>query len=225
MQWHDWIGNFCYFLLAVSYLVTNIVWLRAIAVLALTLEGIYFYAGSDKPLWIGIFWAAVFVIINVVQLARIYREQMLVKLSAEDKLLHSGVFAGLSAVQLQRIINIGKWRSVPKGTKLTVEGEAVPEVLVLVAGAAKVVSHQRLVAVLHAGALIGEIGFVTKRPATATVIAHVESRIFAVDTTKLETLFSKHPDMALSVHHVVELDLSSKLTKPERPRGLSKSTP
>jgi hypothetical protein len=126
MQWHDWIGNFCYFLLAVSYIVTNIVWLRSIAVVALALEGIYFYAGSEKPLWVGIFWAAVFVVINLVQLARIYREHLAVRLSAEDKLLHQGVFANLSAVELQRIIHIGRWCSAPKGAILTVEDKPVP---------------------------------------------------------------------------------------------------
>ena len=217
LQWHDWIGNFCYFLLAVSYLVINIVWLRSIAVFALTLEAMYFYAASEKPLWVGIFWAAVFVAINLVQLARIYRERSAVKLGTEDKLLHQGVFANLSAVELQRIIHIGRWRKAPKGAVLTIEDKPVPEIMILASGKAHVVSRNRLVAVLRSGSLIGEISFVTKETATATVTAHEVSRVFAIDTKKLEHLFRKFPEMERAVHRVVELDLTSKLTNSEMP--------
>jgi hypothetical protein len=217
MEWHDWVGNFCYFLLAVSYLVTNMVWLRAIAIVALTLEGIYFYVGSDKPLWVGIFWAFVFVLINAVQLLRIYREHSAVRLSADDKLLHLGVFSELTTVELQRLINIGRWRSMPAGTVLTEENQPVPEVLVMVKGSAKVVVGDRFVASVHAGSLVGEISFVTKQMATATVTALEACRIFAVDAAKLEALFLKHPEMERRVHRVVELDLTTKLTRQDLP--------
>ena len=64
MSWEDWAGNFCYLLLAVSYLVTSLLWLRILAIAALGLEGIYFYFASTPPLWVGIARAAVFVGIN-----------------------------------------------------------------------------------------------------------------------------------------------------------------
>jgi CRP-like cAMP-binding protein len=89
--------------------------------------------------------------------------------------------------------------------------------MILAAGTAKVVSRNRLIAILRSGALIGEISFVTKQAATATVIAQEVSRIFSVDTTKLEHLFTKYPEMERAVHRVVELDLTSKLTNSEMP--------
>lgn len=211
MDWHDWVGNFCYFLLAVSYLVTNMIWLRSVAVLALTLEAVYFYFSADKPLWVGIFWAAVFVVINLVQLAIIYRELSKVKLSDEDRLLQKGAFSGLSEIEIQRIVNIGEWRTVEKGFELTQENSKVTEIMVLVAGTASVHVAGRVVTTLHAGALVGEISFVTKKPATATVVVQVESRIFVVNVVKLEALLTKFPEMDKRIHHVVELDLTSKL--------------
>jgi hypothetical protein len=57
MEWQDWVGHFSYLMLAVSYLVTNMYWLRALAIVALGLEGVYFYFSGDAPLWVGIGWA------------------------------------------------------------------------------------------------------------------------------------------------------------------------
>jgi hypothetical protein len=39
MGWEDWAANLCYPILVFSYMVTNICWLRALAILALGLEG------------------------------------------------------------------------------------------------------------------------------------------------------------------------------------------
>ena len=85
MGWEDWAGNFCYLILAVSYLVTNLYWLRMLAILALGLEGIYFYCASTPPLWVGIAWAVIFVSINVVQIMLMTRERLLVRMSEREE--------------------------------------------------------------------------------------------------------------------------------------------
>ena len=46
MGWQDWIGTASYALLAASYIVTNIYWLRLLAIVALTAETAYFYVGG-----------------------------------------------------------------------------------------------------------------------------------------------------------------------------------
>ncbi len=54
MSPNDLIGTASYILLAASYLVTNIYWLRLLAIVALTTEAIYFYLVGDQQLWVGI---------------------------------------------------------------------------------------------------------------------------------------------------------------------------
>jgi len=92
MGWEDWAGNFCYLILAVSYLVTNLYWLRLLAILALGLEGIYFYCASTPPLWVGIAWAVVFVAINLIQIALLTRERLKVEMSGLEILFHQRFF-------------------------------------------------------------------------------------------------------------------------------------
>src|SRR5258706_15471743 len=88
MEWQDWGGHFSYLMLAVSHLVTNMYWLRALAIVALGLEGVFFFFSGGAPPWVGIRWAAVFVGINVVQLGIMARNHMRVRLSSEERGLH-----------------------------------------------------------------------------------------------------------------------------------------
>ena len=118
MEWQDWVGNFSYLMLAASYLVTNMYWLRGLAIVALGLEGVYFFFSGAAPLWVGIGWAAVFVGINAVQLAIMARNRLRVRLSGEEHGLHQQRFGKLDQVNFDRLARAGHWRNVPPGTVL-----------------------------------------------------------------------------------------------------------
>ena len=68
MGWQDWAGNVCYIILAISYAVSNIYWLRSLAMVALAMEMVYFFFGAERPLWVGIGWNVVFIGTNAIQL-------------------------------------------------------------------------------------------------------------------------------------------------------------
>jgi hypothetical protein len=60
-------GHVAYMMLALSYVLTNMYWLRILAVVSMILEIIYFmYSGGD--LMTGIVWTVVFICINAYQL-------------------------------------------------------------------------------------------------------------------------------------------------------------
>ena len=149
MSWQNWAANFCYFILAASYLVTNLYWLRLLAVLALGLEGVYFYFAASPPLWVGIGWAAVFVGINVVQLAIMMRERLAVRMSEHERLLHRGLFAELTLVQFNRLLKIGAWRESEDGALLTVQDKPVPELFFIASGMARVIVGNEAIALLQ----------------------------------------------------------------------------
>ena len=148
MSWEDWAGNFCYLLLAVSYLVTSLLWLRIFAIAALGLEGIYFYFASTPPLWVGIARAAVFVGINLFQIMRMTRERLAIRMTETERLLHRGLFKELGRVGFHRLLKIGAWRQMPAGTVLTSQGEPVPELYFISRGVARVIVDGKDVAAL-----------------------------------------------------------------------------
>ncbi|MEQ1837884.1 MAG: hypothetical protein ABL858_06070, partial [Candidatus Nitrotoga sp.] len=81
----DLIGTMSYAIIAVSYLMTNIFWLRVAAVIGMFIEIAYFrMSGGD--LKVGIGWDLIFVGINLYQLIWLVRERASVTLPEKDAL-------------------------------------------------------------------------------------------------------------------------------------------
>jgi hypothetical protein len=211
MSWQDWAANFCYFILAGSYLVTNLYWLRLLAILALGLEGIYFYFAATPPLWVGIGWAVVFVGINLVQLTIMTRERLAVRMSEHERLLHRGLFAELTPVQFHRLLKIGTWRELEDGALLTVQNKPVPELLFIASGMARVIVGNDVIALVQAGSFIGEMSFMNGGDASATVMAAGHMQLFVVAKPALEGLLTRDQEFEAAILRVLGQDLALKL--------------
>jgi CRP-like cAMP-binding protein len=211
MDWQDWAGNACYALLAVSYLVTNMWWLRLLAVISLFFEGVYFYFGASEPLWVGIVWNVVFVLINIINLYFLTHERLKSRVDRESQELLAGPFLGIARLPFCRLIRAGRWRNVHNETELTVEGEPVQDLMVIGSGSVEVLVGGKRVAVLQAGHFIGEMSLLTRGNATATVKAVGECRLFTVRKTALADLLAKDKELDAALHGVLSRDLVQKL--------------
>jgi CRP-like cAMP-binding protein len=211
MKWHDWIGNLSYILFALSYTVTNMTWLRVLAMAGLVAEGIYFYLASETPLWVGIGWALVFTAINATQLFRLLREKTSVRLSDEERKLHTGVFSVLSPVEFNRILRAGTWRPLQVDSVLTLIDQPVHHLRVLASGAASVIVNGTHVATIGAGGIVGEMSFLSGRAATATVIVTDAARVFEIAHEALTRLLDEHEDMRAPVMRAIGSELLEKI--------------
>ena len=79
------------------------------------------------------------------------------------------LFAGCSKRELDEVAGIADELEIAEGTKLTHEGAAGHEFLVLVEGTADVRRKGRKVNTLGSGDFLGEIALITGAPRTATV--------------------------------------------------------
>ena len=85
-------ANLSYIAIAFSYYVRGMLWLRILAVIGFVLEAVYFgLIGSD--LYTGIVWNLVFILINVVQIARLLWEKRSLQLPLDEKALLLEVLA------------------------------------------------------------------------------------------------------------------------------------
>ena len=72
---NNWPGHLSYALIAVSYWLTDMFWLRLVAIVGLSLEILYFlFTGGDLRTGIG--WDLVFIAINAYQLYRILQDRL-----------------------------------------------------------------------------------------------------------------------------------------------------
>src|SRR5439155_14745174 len=87
-------------LYVVSYLVTDILWLRALAVLG-GLSSLTWTLTTPTPSATFIGWTLVYNTINIVQIARLWRERRPVRLTAEAQVLYAAAFGTLTPRQSQ----------------------------------------------------------------------------------------------------------------------------
>lgn len=212
MPWADVPGHISYVLIAISYWLTNIYWLRVTAVLGLSLEIVYFrLSGGDLSAGIG--WDLVFIAINLYQIYWLVAERRKLKTMEHAHLLRQGVFAGFTDAQLARLITSGNWRDLEPGAVLTEQGKAVPELVLLCDGSAIVDVHGSTVAHLRGGAFVGEMAFVSGNPASATVVIEQPTRAFVFDMARLRKLVETDDLVAVAIHRVIGRDLATKLKK------------
>ncbi len=210
MMWADLPGHVSYVLIAISYYLTNIYWLRVTAVIGLAFEILYFLM-SGGAMHTGIAWDLVFIAINLYQIYWLVEERWNLSKAENLHLLRQGVFAGLDNTQLARLVRTGSWRMLETATKLTTEGEPVKELVLLCEGQAAVNVHGITVAHLRDGAFVGEMAFVSGNPASATVVAERPSRAFVFDMAKLKALVDGDDLVAVAIHRIVGRDLAYKL--------------
>jgi hypothetical protein len=83
-SFNNWFGHFSYLLIAISYWLTDIFWLRLVAVVGLSFEILYFWhSGGDLRTGIG--WDLIFIIINAYQLYRLLRDRLSLRLPEADR--------------------------------------------------------------------------------------------------------------------------------------------
>ncbi|WP_424388936.1 cyclic nucleotide-binding domain-containing protein [Methyloceanibacter sp.] len=81
------------------------------------------------------------------------------------------VFIGLDDAQIARLLAAGAFCDLADGTTLAVEDERLEKIYFICAGRVGVTIAGREVSHLERGNFVGEVAFLTEKPATATVIA------------------------------------------------------
>jgi hypothetical protein len=197
-------------LLLLSFLVSDILWLRVLNMVA-GLAFIAFFALSTPPMWAPVGWNLLFLVINVVQVWRLLLERKPVRLAAEELSLYQLAFRVLTPREFVRLLAIGRWENAAAGERLIEQGVHVDRVLVLHSGATDVVANGARVAELRPGQLVGEMGFLTDAKTSAAVIAREPTRYFSLPAGALRALFDKHPELRAGMQRVIGSDLVAKL--------------
>jgi CRP-like cAMP-binding protein len=203
-------GHISYLLIAISYWLTDIFWLRVVAVVGLSLEILYFWhSGGDLRTGMG--WDLIFIAINLYQLYRLVKDRLSLRLPEADRDLLRSVFTGLDDAQIARLLIAGEFCDFAGGTTLTEENEALERIFFICAGRARVMIGGREVSHLEKGSFVGEVAFLTDKPATATVIAEGDMRALAFDRGELRRFFDKETEVAGLIYQLLGRELANKI--------------
>lgn len=200
-----------YALLVISMLMRDMGWLRAIAIAA-GLIRIVNRAFFDQD-FIVVFWEIVFVGVNVAQLLVLWYYARRARFSDDEKLLLASLAPDVSQRTARRFLKLGRWETRQAGDVLIEEDRQASELAFIAEGVAQVEQGDRIVAVCGPGDFLGEMSFVSGRPANATVRAARPLRTLVFDQAALRRAVRNDDELRRAVESGLTVNLAVKLAK------------
>ena len=206
-------GHLAFGLIAFSFLVKDIMYLRILSIVASLFSVLYNWVIPPEPMWIPIGWNFVFVAINVWNIAIIIYEKRPVKMDAKNTELYETLFSAMTPVEYLKISKVASWVTLKSGRKIITQGKPVKELVLIYNGTVDVAVDGRQVAVLKDGQFIGEMSFLTEKPATATCIAKHDSECLIWRQSEFKDLLKRNPSLYYSIQSLLTTQISSNLVK------------
>jgi hypothetical protein len=203
------VANVLYLL---SYLVKDILWLRALTVVG-GLTILTYYALMPTPLWAGIGWNVVFLLINAWQIRLLLIERRPVHLDPESLGLYKLAFRSLSPREFVKVLNLARWTDVPEGERVVTRNEQLDRIMVIAAGRVRVDPPKGTSLELRPGCFVGEMSFMTGECPNADVVAMESTRLVSWRQAELRKLLEGNTELQAAVQKVIGADLIAKLHK------------
>ena len=198
-----------------SYSVRDIMWLRVLSVLGGALLMPYYYL-QPAPLWAPIGWNVVFIAINGFWIALLVMDRRPVPFSDEERHLYRLAFPNFREREAFNLLRRGAKSSVPVGTTLLEQGEAVKSLTLIAEGEVSVEVDGEIVDVLSEGRLLGATAFLKKSKhfeAPVTVRVTKPCRVLSWTFSELETQFQKDTRLEIDMEASLGLEISRFLQK------------
>ena len=199
-----------YVLYACSFLLRDILWLRAVAILANLLFAYAAFRAPGGPNWVTFGWVSAFVVINTAHSLWLLYERHVARLSEQEKRLVDAAFQGLDPVLVRKLLRRGRWRSFEKEARLADKGAHLDRLSLIASGEADVRLGERTISHLSCGKFVGEISYLSGEPATATVVASTPVECLVWEKKDLRKLTRRRPEYLNVIHAAIGKDLARK---------------
>ena len=114
-------GHLAFGLIAFSFLVKDILWLRLVSILASSISVFYNWVIPAEPMWLAINWNFVFISLNLYHIAILIYEKRPIKMAPKDKELYETLFRDLSPVEYLKVTKIAEWKKFKVGDTVRVK--------------------------------------------------------------------------------------------------------
>lgn len=190
-----------------AFMVRDILWLRALTVVAAFCLIPYFYL-QPEPLTTPIYWNLAFAALNLYWIARLLLERRPVKLSAEEERLCELVFHTMKPREMIKILKLASWYTAETGERLVERGRPLDRLMIVYSGKACVVVNGRHVTELQPGQFVGSITYVIEETAPADVMALEPTRYVSWPKAGLKDFMKKNPDLHAALETTLAIDLA-----------------
>ena len=204
-------GHLAFGLIAFSFLVKDILYLRFLSILASLFSVFYNFYIPVEPMWLPIGWNFVFVALNLYHIAVIIYEKRPVQMSPKHKELYETMFNDMTPVEFLKITKIADWTHFKSGEVISQQGHPVPDLNLVYNGTVNVTVNKEKVAELKDGQFVGEMSFLTEKPATATCIVKHDSEVLVWKQEQFKELLKRNPSLYFTIQSLLSAQVSSAL--------------
>jgi hypothetical protein len=202
-------GHLAFGLIAFSFLVKDIMWLRVLSIVASLFSVFYNWVIPPEPMWIPIGWNFVFVGINVFNIGILIYEKRPVSMEPKLQELYDTMFKSMTPVEFLKISKIAEWKSIKPGEIIIEQGKRVSTLNLIYNGTIDVAVDGKWVAELKDGQFVGEMSFLTEKKATATCIVKHSTEMLMWQQPEFKELLKRNPSLYYSIQSL----LTSQLVK------------
>ena len=204
-------GHLAFGLIAFSFLVKDILWLRTVSIIASLFSVFYNFYIPIEPMWLPIGWNFVFIAVNLYHIAVIIYEKRPVHMSPKHKELYETMFKNMTPVEFLKITKIADWIHFKSGEVITQQGRPVPDLNLIYNGTVDVAVDKEKVAELKDGQFVGEMSFLTEKPATATCVVKYDSELLVWKQEQFKELLKRNPSLYFTIQSLLSAQVSSNL--------------
>ena len=205
------VGHLAFGLIAFSYLVKDIMYLRILSIVA-SLFGMFFnYTVPAEPLWLPIGWNAIFVMVNIYHISVLLYEKRPVQMDDKNTELYNTLFKDWTPVEYLKISKAACWRSYETGDVLIRQQHLVPDLILIYNGTIDVEVDGNKVAELRDGQFVGEMSFLTEKSATATCVVKHPTECLVWKQQEFKDLLKRNPSLYFTIQSLLSAQVSSNL--------------
>ena len=202
-------GHLAFGLIAFSFLVKDILWLRLVSILASSFSVFYNWVIPAEPMWLAINWNFVFISLNLYHIAVLIYEKRPIKMAPKDKELYETLFKDLSPVEYLKITKIANWKKFKAGDTLIRESHLVTDLILIYNGTVDVIVEGKKVAQLKDGQFVGEMSFLTEKSATATCVIKHDTECILWKQPEFKELLKRNPSLYYTIQGLLSNQLIS----------------
>jgi hypothetical protein len=207
----DLTGHLAFGLIAFSFLVKDIFWLRVMSITASCFSIFYNYFIPTEPMIIAIFWNGIFIAVNFYHVAIILYEKRTVKMDDKNEELYSTLFKDMTPVEYLKISRAAQWETLKRGERIITQGMPVPDLYLIYNGTVDVQVNNQNIAELRDGEFVGEMSFLTEKVATATCKVKHETQCLVWKQRDFKELLKRNPSLYFTIQSVLSAQVSDKL--------------
>jgi hypothetical protein len=195
----------------VCFLFRDQIWLRSFAIAGDVAYVTYYYNISDQPLWGAILWNIPNALINIAMIYTILSDSRTGNFTENEMKLYRRL-GELPIAEFRKIVRLGRWNVADADTLLATEGQNLESLHYVMDGALEIDKGGRKIRV-NPGLFIGEIAFLKKRPASATVCLKQGSTFITWSHAALRLAQEKNASVKLVVSAMLNDDMAEKVAR------------